>query len=300
MKPLTFCLCALTLLSASAAAFADGKSDAAARAKVLAPFIEAETTVVGHLDLTRLDPQTSLDLAAQIIPMTPSRLDWGKEETRREMKKAIEAGVKEIHVVVTPGNQGWMPRAFGIIPMLPNSDEKSMREALGAGLDYGRFVEGNFVFPFPPCFASDLDRHPPEFKPAARPELTDAIEAAGNSAVQAIFIPPAYVHRVVEELMPLFPQEMGGRPTTILTRGVSWAALGIDIQPHLTAKLTIKSADAQAAECFRLKLAEIVQWVGQCKEVREKTPNFDEIAAVLGPSSREIGSFSNSTRKTRA
>ena len=62
--------------------------------------------------------------------MSSNKLTWAKEETLKEMKTAIQIGVKEMYVVVTPGNNGWLPRAFGIIRMSPGSDEKAMRSGL--------------------------------------------------------------------------------------------------------------------------------------------------------------------------
>ena len=116
-----------------------------------------------------------------------------------------------------------------------------------------------------------------------RPELAAAFEAAGDSAAQAALIPPAYAHRVIEELLPQFPKELGGGSTEILTRGVSWAAAGVDLPPRPAIRLTVKSANAQAAEALRAKLAEMLRQIGSYKEVRTIVPKFDEAATVLAP-----------------
>lgn len=127
-------------------------------------------------------------------------------------------------------------------------------------------------------------RNPPgEFHPAPRPELATALEAAGDAAVQVAMIPPAYTSRVIEELLPYFPKELGNGPTTVLTHGVRWAAAGIDLPLHAGLRLTIKSADAQAAEALRAKLEEVARLGGQCKEVRALVPKYDEAVAVLAP-----------------
>jgi len=82
-----------------------------------------------------------------------------------------------------------------------------------------------FIIPGLICFALD--------KSGKVPELTAAFEAAGDSAVQVALIPPAYAARVIDELMPEFPKQLGGGPTTVLTRGISWAAAGIVMVSHL-------------------------------------------------------------------
>jgi hypothetical protein len=156
-----------------------------------------------------------------------------------------------------------------------------MREALKAPVDYGRFVQGAYVVPFPPSLSRE--RQPPEFRPTAQPDLAAAFEAAGDAAVQVILIPPSFARRVVDELMPQFPKELGGGPTTIFTRGISWAAAGIELPPGGLLKLVIKSKDAQTAETLRIKMVELMRLAGECKEIREVVPAYDELTAVLAP-----------------
>ena len=284
MKPLTCCMFALALLAASASVYADAKSDAAARAKTIAPFVEAETAIVIHVDLTRVDNQAGLDFVARFYPFAPGELAKAKERATKEtneLRKAIQAGVKELYVVVAPGNQSWIPAPYGVVPMSSDADVASIRTALEIPADSGRVVQGALVFSIPP--ERPEGKQPREFKPVARPELATAFEAAGDSAAQVVLIPPAYASRVIEELMPQFPKEVGGGPTTVLTRGVSWAAAGVDLPPHPALRLTIKSADAKAAEALRDKLAEMLRLVGLYKEVRAVVPKYDEVAAVLAP-----------------
>ena len=47
-------------------------------------------------------------------------------------------------------------------------------------------------------------------RPITRPELTTAFETAGDTAIQAILLPPKYFRRVIEETMPQLPKEIGG------------------------------------------------------------------------------------------
>jgi len=291
MKPLTCCMSAIVLLAASAAAYADAKSDAAARAKAVAPFVEAETAIVAHVDLTRVDLSAAVDFAARTTYPTPPPNEIAeakKKEATKGLQGAIQAGAKEFYVVVTPGNQGWMPKVFAVVPMPAGADVASFREALHLPAGAGRVADGSLVFhadsvgqtrQFPDSRTQPVDK----FQPVARPELVTAFETAGDSAVQVALIPPAYAPRVIEELLPQFPKELGGGPTTILTRGVCWAAAGIDLPPHPAIRLTIKSADAQAAEAIRAKLAEMMRLAGLYKEVRAVVPKYDEVAALLAP-----------------
>jgi hypothetical protein len=281
MKRFTCCLCATVVLLASAVARADAKSDAAARAKAIAPFVEAETALVIHVDLTRVDPGAVTALAARFQPGTAREMAVENERMLNERRKVVQAGVKEFYIVVTPGNQGWIPRVYGVVPVGAEADIASIRAALTIPADSGRVIRGSLVFSLPPDHPAEKQLR--DFKPVERPELAKAFEAAGNGAVQIALIPPVYVQRVVEELMPQFPKELGGGPTSVVTKGVSWAAVGIELSPRPELRLTIQSADAQAAEAFRSKMAEVFRLVGLQKEVRATAPKFGEIAAALLP-----------------
>jgi hypothetical protein len=285
MKSLTCCLSAMLLLAVSPLASADTKSDAAARAKLIAPFVEAETTIVAHIDLTRVDMSAVIDFAAKIASAPPAEVARAKQEAFPHLSQVMQAGMKEIYLLIVPGgggNRGALPTGYCVVPLSAGADVKSLRAAMGVPADYGRVTQEVFVFQLPEGVVPPGNL-PAEFRPVARPELAAAFEATGDSAVQVALIPPSYASRVIEELMPRFPEELGGGPTTVITRGVSWAAVGIDLPPRPAIRLTIKSADAQAAEALRLKAADILRLVGQLKEVREVVPKADQVVTVLVP-----------------
>lgn len=280
MKSFICCMSAIILLTASTFARADTKSDAAARAKTIAPFVEAETAIVAHVDLTRVDPPSLLDLTARFGLAPPGPLTKAKEKAAKQLAAAIRAGVRDWYLIVTskPGNQGWQPTEIGVAPMPPGADVAAIRASLSVSSGARQMSDGTLVISL-----NHPTEPPGDFHPVPRPELTTAFEAAGDSAVQVALIPPAHAARVIDELMPEFPKQLGGGLTTVLTRGISWAAAGIDLPPHPGLRLTIKSADAQAAESLRAKLAEIMRLGGLCKEVRAAVPKYDEVAAVLAP-----------------
>ncbi len=130
MKPLIRCLSAIVLLAASALAHADAKSDAAARAKAIAPFIEAETAVVVRFDLTRVDTSAAFDIFARFQPIPQGELAEKKQRVAKQLHEAIRAGIKEFYVIATPGGQsdvGWMPKVFSVVPLPPDADVTAIR-----------------------------------------------------------------------------------------------------------------------------------------------------------------------------
>ena len=120
-------------------------------------------------------------------------------------------------------------------------------------------------------------------KPAPRPEVTAAFEAAGDTAVQVLLVPPAYTARVIDEVMPQLPQEIGNGPSRIMSRGISWAALGLDAPPHPALRLVVQSKDASAATALLAKWVEIQGILRRNQEIKEYLPEYDRLARLLMP-----------------
>lgn len=269
MKRLTCCASVLLLVTAAAAVQAETKFDAAARAKTIAPFVEEETAVVVHIDLSRIPPQPMFDFLHQVRLAAPLEM-W-----KRQTDGFQQAGVKEIYLIAPPGIfSGSQPQMLMAAPVSSSEQEKALRAALRLRAEEGRMV-GNVL-----VIGRSAEK---EFQPVERAELTAAFEASGDTAVQVILIPPADTERVVDELWPQWPPQLGGGPTSVMTRGIRWAAAGIDVSPHKGLRLVIKSADAPAAEALRAKLVDLLRLAGQQAEVRQYVPEFDAVAALLTP-----------------
>src|SRR5262249_3422654 len=124
-------------------------------------------------------------------------------------------------------------------------------------------------------------------KPAERPELAKAFAAAGDTAVQAVLLPSKENRKVVEEIMPKLPQELGGGPITIVTRGALWAAVGVDLPPKLSLRGTIQSSDAEAAKTLHDLVARFYKLLGEegspKQKARDLFPGWDKLVEQLTP-----------------
>jgi len=120
-------------------------------------------------------------------------------------------------------------------------------------------------------------------KPDQRPELVKAFQAAGDTAVQVAIIPPKHFARVVEEMLPELPKEIGGGSSTIVTHGALWAAIGIDLPPKATAKLVVQSQDTAAVEALIQKVGDAMRFLDGLPETKKRVPKFNQIAASLMP-----------------
>ncbi len=128
-------------------------------------------------------------------------------------------------------------------------------------------------------------------KPEDRPELAKAFAAAGDTAIQALFIPSNENRKVVEEIMPKLPQELGGGPITIVTRGALWAAVSVDLPPKTSVRATVQSQDAASAQKLRELAARFFKAVGEegphNQKARDVLPGFDKLVKQLTPKVEE-------------
>ena len=271
MKPLRLASALLALLLASVAAAAQSNVDAAGRAKIIAPLIEEGTIAVVHVDLSRALPQPLLDWL-NVIRLGPPLESWTGHATALS-----RAGVRDVYLVapniVLAMRQ---PRILMVIPVSSAEQEQTVRTNLHLENAQTRRTGDTVVI------ATQLPP-PKEFRAVERPELAAAFAAAGDTAAQVIVMPPADTPRVVEELMPQLPAELGGGPSSVLSRGIRWAAVGIDVAPRKAVRLVIQSQDAQAAEALREKLVGLLSLAAALPDVRKQVPDFQAVAAFLAP-----------------
>ncbi|MHC4176347.1 MAG: DUF1559 family PulG-like putative transporter [Planctomycetota bacterium] len=283
----------LIAVVAAATAPAGEQSDPSARAKRIAPFVDEQTILIAQVDLSRLQVDPIVDKAVELIhdliPEARTELDQfrAEEKEARAMLKKLQAafrraGGKEVYVLFSVADVDFRrdPMPFLIVPLGDDADEKTLvalfreldlevQQRLGDVLFIGRRQTLNRL---------------KTLTPSQRPEIAAAFQAAGEDTVaQTIFLPPKYAARVIEEMLPNLPKEIGGGPSTTITHGLLWAVAVADPPPKTSLKLVIQSRDAEAAGAFREKWIALVQLLGEQKEVRQRVPTFDRIAALLTP-----------------
>ncbi|MGA2799563.1 MAG: DUF1559 domain-containing protein [Thermoguttaceae bacterium] len=88
---------------------------------------------------------------------------------------------------------------------------------------------------------------------------------------------------MIEETMPQLHKEIGGGPPNILTKGLSWAALGINFTPQITARLVIKSPDAASAAAVNVLFEDVLKDIAELPNVKKLLPSFAGTVPYLTP-----------------
>jgi len=281
MKPLTIYALLLSLLAASKSLLA--AESAATAVQAIAPYIEENTLLVVRCDLTRVDIDTLTDVAIRFMPDAEDRINALQSQAKARIAKFTQAGLREVYLTVAPSEKGMMPKVCAVVPIPAQFDDTAVRTALELPADRGQRIGSALVVQVLIPFGSAAKLPPVAIRAAARPELTAALETVHDRDAWAVLIPPPYTRRVIEELMPQLPSEMGGGPSTLLTHGVEWAALGIDLPPRAAVRMTIKSQDALSAVALRDKWAALLLLGSKQDIIRRELPDLASYIDVVTP-----------------
>ncbi len=272
----------VVLLLSPFSGYAEEAFDPVSRAEKIAPFIDAETVAVGHADLRAVEVGP---LMAQLVKLVPEAQPQ-EEEARANLDRVVSAfrqsGLVELYVVA---DQDLLKRPPVIIaPVAGRPNVKALLERLElpaeASQEMVEHFEGALAFGSPQSL-----RRLKAMQPDPRPELVEAFRAAGDTAAQLAILPTADHRRVIEEMLPELPKEIGGGPSTILTRGFLWAALGANLPPQPSLRLVIQSQDSAAATALHGKWVEAARLLAKREDLPKpfRLPNLDKVASLLRP-----------------
>jgi len=291
VKRTILCVLVAVVLAAGSFAHADAPFDPAARAKVIAPFIEEETVAVIHVDFSRIDVDA---VAEQLVKWVPGAFGDGWDPRFQKATLAVisEAGIREMYLVVTLAGalRAEENLLFAVVPLpadvnryVPAHELRQaevLREKMDAGHYFTAFARRNGVLLAGTRETVDRLKR---IQPDVRPELEKAFEAAGDTTAQVLLLPPKHTVRAIREIMPELPEQLGGGPSDVLTRGCLWAAVGIDLPPKTPIRAVVQSADHEAAKAMLAKWKQFGQLLEQHKDIRRDIPGFKKIWQVLTP-----------------
>jgi hypothetical protein len=269
----------LPLLLALSAGAGGARFDPEARAKALAPYLDEQTLAVLRLDLTRPDAEAVALKIAEILWDTGDATDRAPP-LRKWRADFTKAGGTELYLLFDLDTLLTAPLV--VAPLGPAARGKDIAALLASGpfLPRGQYqqIPGAVAGGGPRALERLRDR-----QPAPRPYLAKAFAAAGDTTAQLLLVPTADARRVVEEILPVLPKEIGGGPSTVLTRGVLWAAVGIQGPPRVGLNVVVQSQDAAAARKLHDWLGDALQALGRLKEVQRLFPHFDKVRVAIRP-----------------
>ncbi|MCK4628404.1 MAG: hypothetical protein KAT56_05335 [Sedimentisphaerales bacterium] len=291
-----FAIVAVIMMTFVLSVSAETKFDPANCAETIAPYIDSQTLAVARVNVRQINPDAIFEKVSEIIlrDVKPSEKDkvlanlpMLLQIVRQWITDFTTAGGKDIYIVMSLAD---FPKFFMVVSVAPDADAQAIAQLLRKVQPTGK----NKSSPLYMNTFEKLDKvvfggsdvtlqRLREGEPDSRPELSTAFAAMGNSTVQVLIIPSADSRRVIEEMLPVLPEEVGSAPGTTITHGLIWAAVGIDGPPNMAFKLHIQSQDATSAQEFSRLIANLYNIIRQNTEIRKELHNLDEILKTLTP-----------------
>jgi uncharacterized protein DUF1559 len=264
------------------AAAAQAPVDAAARAAAIAPFLDEQTVAVARIDLSRIDSaaviKTLRDVGPANEPQFSRQLDQIETALKMSLAALRGAGIGELFVVVSLQDVPQGP-PFLVAPLKPGADAKMAASVLR---DLARLPAGEALGNAAVVGTQDTVERLKKLQPTPRAEVIKGFQMAGDIAAQVVFSPTADTRRVLREMLPRLPDEVGGGSGRALAEGVQWAVLVVEAPPRLSLSLTIQSKDADAAAALRGTIVSGLALMRQTEGPRNM-PGLEEVIRILTP-----------------
>ncbi len=248
--PMAAGCCLAFLLMAAGNAYSDDAAN-------VEPFIGEPTCLVIKVDTSRLTLPESFEQVASVFGAEISA------DAARQAVAAIRRAADGQPVYATLGIP-YSERDFSAFVFVKDTGKVDMGALLGLmdknGFEAASAHKGMLVTV--PKLKADAASQLERLQPAPRKELRPALDAVADFPVQVLLLPPEFVRRTMVELEPTLPPVLGGGPSSVLTEGVLWAALGID-PAKSRVELVVQSASERAARELSDYLPKLVEAVYQ-------------------------------------
>ena len=215
-------------------------------AAMVQPFITESTAVIVKVDPKRV---ALPNLPDGVKSMLPGGIEgysvWSQSVTKGfdRLRAATEGQATYATIGIPLSKNEWPAFVFMKETSAPN--QKQFAD-LVESLHESQSAVRNGVMIVMPGHDTDVEARLDSIVPSPRQELKNAFESVKDYPVQILLLPPDYVRRTVIELMPELPRHLGGGPSSLLSDGLMWAALGVDVAgPRI--ELVMQSNSEKAA-----------------------------------------------------
>jgi hypothetical protein len=259
--------------------------DAGKLARAVAPFIQARTVGIAHIDLNRLDLDALFKWAQE-----EKLIDCKELATKPMSVSAVQglqrAGVQSVCVVLDldfqPGELP--PVVLFLSPKAKAGEVQTQLQLLLLLLKEVRVEkrEGCLVV----GSASALKRLG-QAKRVERPELARVLGEHKSGAHRLVLFVPDDVRRAAEELVPELPAELGGGSIRPLTRGLRWLTLAVDLPPKPQLTLVAQTGNARSARAVADVAQRAAKIVAKDKHLQEELPEVHKLLESFQPQVEE-------------
>ncbi|MCU0878866.1 MAG: DUF1559 domain-containing protein [Pirellulaceae bacterium] len=275
--------CWLVLL-VPALALAQEPDAAATAATRLAPLIDEQTVAIARLNVVRFDLPATMKFIQEIAPASEAEFEEQLAAATKQaegMKSVLTtAGIDEIYAVISLAD---VPAQPPFLVVFPKRGDEAAKPGLGLLSELTRLesfsIRGDYVFAPQP-----VQKRLVSLKAAPRPEFAAALASAGEDATLAVALAlNPDTRRVLLEMLPRVPDEIGGGSGRTLGEGITWIALAAKSPPATSLKITLQAKDAETAAALRGTALSALERLGKSEEVRAAVPQYGDLTKLLTP-----------------
>jgi hypothetical protein len=269
---------------AAATLTAQDRFDPAAAAKAVAPYLDEQTIAVAEADLRRIDFDAGRNFIAELMgagPNEQAQLQQPAKAIAEWAGRLQQAGGGELFVAISLADFPNAPPLL-VAPVAPQGNPDQVAELLQQFVRTPHWKvqkARGAVLAGSPAALERIASQPP----AARPNLTPALAATGNAPVRLVVVPSDDMRRVLQEMLPPLPAELGGASGRQLADGLLWLAASLQPPPDLEARIVSQAANAEAAAKLRETLVAAVPKLAQAAQKNGLVENPEKLAAALTP-----------------
>ena len=252
-------------------------------AAIAKQFVNATTIVIAKIDSNRIGLSDSLtkklaDDKNQVIQRGAKPFLVAQQELVKAMN-----GETVFVAVDIPFSSAQSPvRLF--VRNKPELDQKKLFEQLSRFQFTKPVVQGDYL-----CFSmiqstesSSKIAITDSTIPSTRPDLQTAMQSVDAFPIKILVLPPDYLWKTFRDLMPTIPTKFGGGPSSLLTEGVRWTAVGIDPQ-NLRLQAITQSMSSEAASAMAAHVPKLLKALAGQSRLPLATSNMESLLPLVKP-----------------
>lgn len=289
----------LTVLFSAVLLFAGGVKE---QASTIRPYIDGQTILVAHVDVSRIDVDGVIALLDDFLPADAwkKQIDQAGLAAKAWLSGFQRSGGRDIFAVLSFADMVLPDRPdipfFLVVPVAEGGDAEALKKMIptrsatkepNSPLQTVERVAlgGPLVFGSGPVIErlKALGHSRPPSAEAVRDRLARALAAVDSAALQVVFIPTEDQRRVVREMLPKLPKPFDAIDGRVLADGIRWKAVGIDPPPTLSLRSVVQSQDAAAAERLAAAWQQVLDFVASEPKIRQQVPTIGQVVPLLRP-----------------
>jgi hypothetical protein len=251
----------------------------------LLPFLDPYTVGIAQLNLDDLDVSATARRLLELLP--EPREFWAEPIAQAQQflepwhQQFRQAGGQRLYILLSLSWLRLEPPVVVVVPLTSTANAEGLKASLAMmSPGWQPEVMHGCVVTAP---ESILHRLRSELATVEPERWKTALATAEVEFARLVLVPYPESDRVLTGLLPTLPPMLGGGPGSILTRGLRWASLSLQLPPTGAITLTIQSDSPESATALGAVIENGLTALGQNPEVQQQIVVWDDLLQLVRP-----------------